>query len=132
MADSLCGGVRKGHSTGPVTARQFQRKTTGILNKIADCAEPSSAVFFDALGPTPNGKLGRNRLSSVRGAEYLRRVRRGGSSFRERRRLVMSWRSLYRSLVCESRMDKLVAEVETMFSAIADAIYKRQLPKLES
>ena len=29
-------------------------------------------------------------------------------------------------------MDKLVADVETMFSAIADSIYKGQLSKLES
>jgi hypothetical protein len=29
-------------------------------------------------------------------------------------------------------MDKLLAEVEAMFSAIADSIYKGQLPKVES
>lgn len=29
-------------------------------------------------------------------------------------------------------MDKLLADVEAMFSAIADSIYKRQLPQLES
>jgi hypothetical protein len=94
MADSLFRGVRNGHGIGPVIARQSQRKTTGILNKTADGAAASSAVFTEALLPTPNGKLGRNRLSSVRGAEYLRRARRGGSSFRELGRLVMSLHSL--------------------------------------
>ena len=44
----------------------------------------------------------------------------------------MSLRSLYLSLVRVSRMDKLVADVETRFSAIADSIYNGQLSKLES
>jgi hypothetical protein len=35
-------------------------------------------------------------------------------------------------LARESRMNKRVADVETMFSAIADSIYKAQLPELES
>jgi hypothetical protein len=132
MADSLRRGVRGCHGIGPVTARLSQRENTGIIEKIAESVVPSSGVLMDALRLKPSGKLDRGRLLYVRGAEYFRRARRGGSSFRELGRLVMSLRSLYLSLVRESRMDKLVADVETMFSAIADSIDNGQLSKLES
>ena len=79
----------------------------------------------------PNGTRSRNRLSSVRGAQYLRRARRDGSSFENLGQLAMSSRRLYRNLARESRMDKLLRDVEAMFSAIADSIYKGQVPEWE-
>ncbi len=36
------------------------------------------------------------------------------------------------SFLSEAAMDKLLADVDAMFSAIADSIYKRQLTMLES
>ena len=95
MADSLCRGIRGCHGIGPVTALLSQRETTGIIEKIAESVVPSSGVFMGALRLKPSGKLDRSRLSSVRGAEYFRRARRGGSSFRDLGRLVMSLHSLY-------------------------------------
>ena len=112
--------------------RGYLNEKHRIIEKIA---ESCGALVRRAYGgSTAKGKwqAGPRQVIICRGAEYFRRARRGGSSFRELGRLVMSLRRLYLSLVRVVRTDKLVADVETMFSAIADSIYNGQLSKLES
>lgn len=89
-------------------------------------------MFVDALRLNSSGKLDRSRLSSVRGAKiYAQRTAVVD-------RLAEIWTGRYAiaqpisSFLSEAAMDKLLADVDAMFSAIADSTYKRQLTKLES
>ena len=86
---------------------------------------------MDALRLKPSDKLDRSRLSYVRGAEFFRRARLWWIVLPKSGPVANAIAQTVRGFVKESAMDKFLADVEAMFSAIADSIYKRQLPKLE-